>query len=65
LLTEYLAKDINISLHILALARKLRIGASMYYTKAYYAFEMLGNKDGGPPMKATMAGNSGGLEWLC
>ncbi len=37
--------DINISLHTMALARGGRIGAIMYYTKAYYAFEILGNKE--------------------
>ena len=38
-------QDINISLHTMALARGGRIGAVMYYTKAYYAFEILGNKE--------------------
>ncbi len=37
--------DINISLHTMALARGGRIGAAMYYAKAYYAFEILGNKE--------------------
>ncbi len=37
--------DINISLHTMALARGGRIGAIMYYAKAYYAFEILGNKE--------------------
>lgn len=54
-----MSRDINIGLHMLALACRWRIGAIMYY-----AFEMLGNKDGGPPMKATAAGNYGGLKWL-
>ncbi len=40
-----LSQDINISLHTMALARGGRIGAVMYYTKAYYAFEILGNKE--------------------
>jgi len=38
-------EDINISLHTMALARGARIGAIMYYAKAYYAFEILGNKE--------------------
>jgi len=38
-------EDINISLHTMALARGNRIGAIMYYAKAYYAFEVLGNKE--------------------
>ena len=37
--------DINISLHTMALARGGRIGAVMYYAKAFYAFELLGNKE--------------------
>ena len=40
-----LSEDINISLHTMALIRGGRIGAIMYYTKAYYGFEMLGNKE--------------------
>jgi hypothetical protein len=38
-------EDINISLHTVALDRGGRIGAIMYYAKAYYAFEILGNKE--------------------
>ena len=38
-------EDINISLHTMALARGARIGAIMYYVKAYYAFEILGSKE--------------------
>lgn len=38
-------EDINISLHTMAFARGGRIGAIMYYTKAYYAFEILNNKE--------------------
>jgi hypothetical protein len=38
-------EDINISLHTMALMRGLRLGAIMYYAKAYYAFEILGNKE--------------------
>lgn len=40
-----LNENINISLHTMALARGGRIGAIMYYAKAYYAFEILGNKE--------------------
>ena len=40
-----LNEDINISLHTMALKRRLRIGAIMYYAKAYYAFEILGNEE--------------------
>jgi hypothetical protein len=39
------SKDINISLHTMALLRGGRIGAVMYYAKAYYGFEILGNKE--------------------
>jgi hypothetical protein len=38
-------KDVNISLHTMALARGGRIGAVMYYAKAYYAFELLKNTE--------------------
>jgi hypothetical protein len=38
-------EDINISLHTMALMRGGRIGAIMYYAKAYYGFELLGNKE--------------------
>jgi hypothetical protein len=38
-------EDINISLHTMALARGGRIGAIMYYAKAYYGFEILNNKE--------------------
>ncbi len=37
--------DISISLHSLAMKRGLRIGAIMYYAKAQYAFEVLGQKE--------------------
>ncbi len=40
-----LNENVNISLHTMALARGGRIGAIMYYAKAYYAFEILGNKE--------------------
>lgn len=38
-------EDINISLHTMAMLRGGRIGAAMYYAKAYYGFEILGNKE--------------------
>jgi hypothetical protein len=40
-----MSKDVNISLHTMALARGLRVGAVMYYAKASYAFEVLGNSE--------------------
>lgn len=40
-----MSKEINISLHTMALMRGLRIGAIMYYAKAYYGFEILGNEE--------------------
>ncbi len=39
------SEDINISLHTMALARGGRIGAIMYYAKAYYGFEILKNTE--------------------
>jgi len=38
-------EDINISLHTMAFVRGLKVGAIMYYAKAQYAFEVLGNKE--------------------
>jgi hypothetical protein len=38
-------EDINISLHTMALMRGGRVGAIMYYAKAYYGFEILGNQE--------------------
>ncbi len=38
-------EKINISLHTMALKRGLRIGAIMYYAKAAYAFEILGQEE--------------------
>ncbi len=38
-------ENINISLHTMALARGARIGAIMYYAKALYAFDILGNSE--------------------
>ena len=52
-------EDINISLHTMALVRGGRIGAIMYYTKAYYAFEMLGNKE----WWATYESYNGWMRW--
>ncbi len=40
-----MSQEINISLHTMALMRGLRIGAIMYYAKAYYGFEILGNQE--------------------
>lgn len=40
-----MSPDVNISLHTMALVRGGRIGAVMYYAKAYYGFEILGNKE--------------------
>jgi len=38
-------EEINISLHSMAFKRGGKIGAIMYYTKAYYAFEILDNEE--------------------
>ncbi|MFP4344956.1 MAG: N-acetyltransferase [Anaerolineales bacterium] len=38
-------EEINISLHTMSLKRGLRIGAIMYYVKAAYGFEILGNEE--------------------
>jgi hypothetical protein len=54
-----LNEDINISLHTMALARGGRIGAVMYYAKAYYAFEILGNTE----WWATYESYYGWLRW--
>jgi hypothetical protein len=40
-----MSEEVNISLHTMALIRGGRIGAVMYYAKAYYAFEILGNEE--------------------
>lgn len=40
-----MSEKINISHHTLALTRGARIGAAMYYVKAYYAFEILGAEE--------------------
>lgn len=52
-------EDINISLHTMALIRGGRIGAIMYYAKAYYAFEILGNKE----WWATYESYNGWMRW--
>jgi hypothetical protein len=52
-------EDINISLHTMALIRGGRIGAVMYYAKAYYGFEILGNKE----WWATYESYNGWLRW--
>jgi hypothetical protein len=52
-------EDINISLHTMALMRGGRIGAVMYYAKAYYGFEMLGNKE----WWATYESYNGWMRW--
>ncbi|MEW5693066.1 MAG: N-acetyltransferase [Candidatus Hydrogenedentota bacterium] len=38
-------EDINISLHTMAFARGMRAGATMYYAKAEYCFDILGQKE--------------------
>jgi hypothetical protein len=38
-------EDINISHHTMTFIRKGRIGAAMYYAKAYYAMEVLGQEE--------------------
>jgi len=40
-----LNEDINISHHTMTFIRRGQIGAVMYYCKAYYAFEVLGNNE--------------------
>jgi len=54
-----LSEDINISLHTMALIRGGRIGAVMYYAKAYYGFEILGNKE----WWATYESYNGWMRW--
>jgi len=53
------SEDINISLHTVALARGGRIGAIMYYAKAYYGFEILGNNE----FRATYESYNGWHRW--
>lgn len=52
-------EDINISLHTMALIRGGRIGAAMYYAKAYYGMEILKNKE----WWATYESYNGWLRW--
>jgi hypothetical protein len=52
-------EDVNISLHTMALTRGGRIGAIMYYAKAYYGFEILGNKE----WWATYESYNGWMRW--
>jgi hypothetical protein len=52
-------EDINISLHTMTFMRGGRIGALMYYAKAYYAFELLGNKE----WWATYESYNGWMRW--
>ncbi|MDZ4158665.1 MAG: hypothetical protein U1B80_02650 [Anaerolineaceae bacterium] len=54
-----LSEDINISLHTMALVRGGRIGAVMYYAKAFYGFEILNNKE----WWATYESYNGWLRW--
>jgi hypothetical protein len=54
-----MSEDINISLHTMALIRGGRIGAIMYYAKAFYAFELLGNKE----WWATYESYNGWMRW--
>lgn len=54
-----MSKDINISLHTLALRRGARIGAVMYYAKAFYGMELLGNKE----WWATYESYNGWMRW--
>ena len=54
-----MSEDINISLHTMALIRGGRIGAVMYYAKAFYGFEILGNKE----WWATYESYNGWMRW--
>jgi hypothetical protein len=54
-----LNEDINMSLHTMAFLRGGRIGAMMYYAKAFYAFEILGNQE----WWATYESYNGWLRW--
>jgi len=40
-----MSEDINISLHTMAFARGMRAGATLYYAKAGYCFDVLGQKE--------------------
>ena len=52
-------EKINVSLHTVALDRGGRIGAVMYYAKAYYAFEMIKKTEWG----ATYESYNGWMRW--
>lgn len=52
-------EDISISLHSMALKRGLRIGAIMYFAKAQYAFDTLGQKE----WWATYESPNGWMRW--
>jgi hypothetical protein len=54
-----MSEEINISLHTMALVRGGRIGAVMYYAKAYYGFEILGNEE----WWATYESYNGWMRW--
>jgi len=54
-----MSEDVNISLHTMAISRGGRIGAAMYYAKAYYGFEILGNKE----WWATYESYNGWMRW--
>ena len=54
-----MSEEINISLHTMALVRGGRIGAAMYYAKAYYGFEFLGSKE----WWATYESYNGWMRW--
>ncbi len=54
-----ISEDINVSLHTMALTRGGRIGAIMYYAKAYYGFEILGNTE----WWATYESYNGWMRW--
>jgi hypothetical protein len=54
-----MSEDINISLHTMALVRGGRIGAAMYYAKAFYGFEILGSKE----WWATYESYNGWMRW--
>jgi len=53
------SEEINISLHTMALARGGRIGAIMYYAKAFYGFEILRNNE----FRATYESYNGWHRW--
>lgn len=54
-----MSEKINISLHTMALVRGGRIGAAMYYAKAFYGFEILKNEE----WWATYESYNGWMRW--